>query len=138
MSVPGMWRRVDLVRTYVSEELTASIIRVKIMSESGITLAVTTNLARCLLHALVTVNFIPSSLIIFILKMRAIRSSEASILMKATRRHIPDDGILQGNIRFTYFSLSGHDRLPGCLQYYFTADSAFLKVMDTTVAPQKA
>jgi hypothetical protein len=39
----GMLRRVDLVRTDVSEELSASIIRVTIIGELGTTLAVTSN-----------------------------------------------------------------------------------------------
>jgi hypothetical protein len=42
MASPGMLRRVALVRTYVSEELSTSIIRVTIISELG-TLAVTSN-----------------------------------------------------------------------------------------------
>jgi hypothetical protein len=43
-----MLRRVALVRTYVSEELSASIIRVIRICEVGTTLAVTSN--RCTLH----------------------------------------------------------------------------------------
>jgi hypothetical protein len=39
----GMLRHVDLVRTDVSEELSASFIRVKRIGELGTTLAVTTN-----------------------------------------------------------------------------------------------
>jgi hypothetical protein len=39
----GMLRRVVLVRTDVSEELSASIIRVKRISELGTTVAVTRN-----------------------------------------------------------------------------------------------
>jgi hypothetical protein len=43
MASSGMLRRVALVRTNVSEELTASIIRVTRISELGTTLAVTSN-----------------------------------------------------------------------------------------------
>jgi hypothetical protein len=43
MASSGMLRRVVLVRTHVSKELNASIIRVTIMGELGITLAVTRN-----------------------------------------------------------------------------------------------
>jgi hypothetical protein len=43
MSTYGMWRRVVLVRTDVSEEHIASIFRVKIISEVGTTLKLTSN-----------------------------------------------------------------------------------------------
>jgi demethoxyubiquinone hydroxylase (CLK1/Coq7/Cat5 family) len=47
MSSSGILRRVALVRTDVSEELSASIIRVTRIGELGATLAVTTTDARC-------------------------------------------------------------------------------------------
>jgi hypothetical protein len=43
MASPGMLRRVALVRTYVSEERSASIIRVTRIGEVGTALAVTSN-----------------------------------------------------------------------------------------------
>jgi hypothetical protein len=43
MSSSGMLRRVALVRTYVSEEFSASIIRVTRIGELGTTLAVASN-----------------------------------------------------------------------------------------------
>jgi hypothetical protein len=43
---------------------------------------------------LVTAN-VPSSLILVTLTMKALSSSEASVLPRATRRNIPDDGFLQ-------------------------------------------
>jgi hypothetical protein len=43
----GMLRRVALVTTDVSEELSASFIRVTRMGELGITLAVTSNRRTC-------------------------------------------------------------------------------------------
>jgi hypothetical protein len=43
MASSGMLRRVALVRTYVSEELSASIIRVTRIGELGTTLAVASN-----------------------------------------------------------------------------------------------
>jgi hypothetical protein len=43
MASSGMLRRVALVRTDVSEELSASFIRVRGIGELGITLAVTSN-----------------------------------------------------------------------------------------------
>jgi hypothetical protein len=41
MASSGMLRRVALVRTYVSQEISASFIRVTTIGELGITLAVT-------------------------------------------------------------------------------------------------
>jgi hypothetical protein len=55
----GMLRRVALVRTDVSEELSGSFIRVTRLGELGTTLAVTSN-RRTLL--LVTASVVPSSI----------------------------------------------------------------------------
>jgi hypothetical protein len=97
MASSGMLRRVALVRTDVSEDLSASIIRVTRLGELG-TLAVTNN--RSTLHSLrrliVTTN-IPSSPILVTLKMEGIHSSETSVLTRATRRNIPEDGILHSH-----------------------------------------
>jgi acetylglutamate synthase len=70
----GMLRRGTLVRTDVSEELSASIIRVTSIGELGM-LAVS--------QLLVTAN-IPSSPILVTLMMEALSSSETSILTRAT------------------------------------------------------
>jgi hypothetical protein len=40
-------------------------------------------------------NAVPSSLILFTLMIEAMYSSETSVLIRLTRRHIPEDGILQ-------------------------------------------
>jgi hypothetical protein len=59
---------------------------------------------------LVNANVDPTSLILFILMMEAILSSETSGLTRATRRHIPEDGIFHRhrheNLK-SYISLTG-------------------------------
>jgi hypothetical protein len=71
----------SLVRTDVSEERVAFIIRVARMGKLGTTLAVTHSSPK-----LVT------------LIMKTIGSSKTSVLARVTRRHIPEDGILQSMI----------------------------------------
>jgi hypothetical protein len=51
----------------------------EIISELGTTLAIT--------------NAVPSSLNLFVLMMEVIRSSETSVLTRASRYHIEEDGI---------------------------------------------
>jgi hypothetical protein len=55
---------------------------------------------RSVLRLLVTANVVPSSTNLVTLMMEALRSSEASVLTRATRRHNPDDGILHFVIVF--------------------------------------
>jgi hypothetical protein len=64
----GMLRRVALVRTDVSED------------------------ARSVRRLLVTASVVPSSPILVTLKKEALISSETSILIRVTRRNIPEDG----------------------------------------------
>jgi hypothetical protein len=76
-----MLRRVALVRTDVSEELSASFIKVTRIGTLETTLAVTSNDERC-------------EEILVSLMMEALRSSETSVLTRATRRGIPEEGNL--------------------------------------------
>jgi hypothetical protein len=75
----GMLRHVALVRNGVSEELSASFIRVTRIGELGTTLAVTSNLRTlCWFH--VTASFVPSTPILVTLMKEELSSSETSVL----------------------------------------------------------
>jgi hypothetical protein len=91
MPSSGMLRHVAVVRTDVSEERSAPIIRVTRIVELGTTLAVTLHSVRRLL---LTANVHPSSPILVTLMMEALRSSDTSVPPRATRRNIPEYGIL--------------------------------------------
>jgi hypothetical protein len=83
MASSGMLRRVTLVRTDVSEELSTSI-RVTRIGEIGTTLVVT--------------SIVPSSPILVTL-MEVLSSSQTSVLTRGTRRNILEDGILHSHRR---------------------------------------
>jgi hypothetical protein len=102
MASSGMLRRVVLVRTDVSEELSASFIRVTRIRELGTTLALTSNrrtlrrntkcipntkhqdlvFLRSVRRLLVTASVVPSSPILIILMKEALSSSETSVLQE--------------------------------------------------------
>jgi hypothetical protein len=109
-----MLRRVALVRTDVSEELSASFIRVTRIGELGTTPAVASNrrtlpISSQRAQLLVTAN-VSSPPILVTLMMDALNSSETSVLTRATRRNIPEDAILHSFILYV-LNYGGVERL---------------------------
>jgi hypothetical protein len=92
MPSSGMLRRLAVVRTSVLKASLPSIFRAESIRELG------TLFLRIPLQLPVTVN-VPGSLVCSALIMGAARSSEPSFLTRSTRRHIPEEGILEDDSR---------------------------------------
>jgi hypothetical protein len=85
MASSVMLRRTGLVRTDVSEEFSASFTHFVFL--------------RNVRRLLVTASVVPNSPILVTLMKEALRSSEKSVLARATLRNIPEDAILHSHRR---------------------------------------
>jgi hypothetical protein len=131
----GMLRGVALVITDVSEERSASFIRVTRIGEPGTKLAVTSNrqtlrrntkwviFLRSVRQLLVTASVVSSSPILLTLMKEALSSSETSVLTTATRRNNPKYDILRSHRR-EYLKFYIHK--PSNSEFYTPWSQSFL------------
>jgi hypothetical protein len=97
MPFSGLLRRVALVRTDVSEERSI----------------------HSLSRLLVTANVVPSSPIHVTLVMEATRSSETSVLTRATRRNMPKDDIIISKESFNILICNNNFQLSNVLHTFY-------------------
>jgi hypothetical protein len=96
MPSSAMLRSLGLVRTDVSEERISSIMRMTRICKLGTTLTVASN-RRTLRRN--TANVVPGSPFLITLMMEMISSYETSLFTRATRRNIPEKGVLHSHNR---------------------------------------
>jgi hypothetical protein len=116
-----MLHRVALVRTDVSEELSASIIKL-----------------HSVCRLLFTANLLPSSPILVTLMVEVLISSETSVLTRGIRRNTPEDAILHSHHRenlksYTYFE--SHKRTLFFFYKFGIPISDVIKAMHFLIAP---
>jgi hypothetical protein len=92
-----MLRRVALVRTDVSEDISAFIIRVTRNGE--LETALVSVFLRSVRPLPVEAKVVPSLPILVAFMVKALISSETSVHTRATRRIIPEDGIIHSHRR---------------------------------------